>query len=87
MPTYVFDIHNAAQKEDSRMAKKEREVALRISVPVSKEEQEQIRNISSITGIPAAIIFKASVAKMFPGMFKEHSEVRLEMWKDVLKLK
>jgi hypothetical protein len=69
------------------MAKKEREVALRISVPVSKEEQEQIRNISSITGIPAAIIFKASVAKMFPGMFKEHSEVRLEMWKDILKSK
>jgi hypothetical protein len=24
---------------------------------------------------------------MFPGMFKEHAEVRLEMWKDILKSK
>jgi hypothetical protein len=69
------------------MPTKERDTALRISVPVSKEEQDQIRKISSITGIPAAIIFKASVAKMFPGMFKEHAEIRLDMWKDVLKSK
>ena len=69
------------------MPTKEKEVGLRISVPVSKEEQEQIRKISSITGIPAAIIFKASVAKMFPGMFKEHAEIRLDIWKDVLKSK
>ena len=69
------------------MAKQEREAGLRISVPVSKEEQDQIRKISSITGIPAAIIFKASVAKMFPGLFKEHAEIRLDLWKDILKLK
>jgi hypothetical protein len=69
------------------MATKDKDVALRISVPVSKEEQEQIRRISSITGIPSAIIFKASVAKMFPGMFPEHSGVKLEVWKDVLKSK
>jgi hypothetical protein len=69
------------------MATKDKDVALRISVPVSKEEQEQIRKISAITGIPSAIIFKASVAKMFPGMFKEHAEVRLDMWKDILKSK
>jgi hypothetical protein len=69
------------------MAPKEREAGLRISVPVSKEEQEQIRKISSITGIPAAVIFKASVAKMFSGLFKEHAEIRLDLWKDVLKLK
>lgn len=69
------------------MPTKEKEVGLRISVPVSKEEQEQIKKISSITGIPAAIIFKASVAKMFPGMFKEHAEIRLDIWKDVLKSK
>ena len=66
---------------------KEKEVGLRISVPVSREEQDQIKKISSVTGIPAAIIFKASVAKMFPGMFKEHAEIRLDMWKDVLKSK
>jgi hypothetical protein len=69
------------------MPTKEREVGLRISVPVSKEEQDQIRKISSITGIPAAIIFKASVAKMFPGLFKEHAEIRLDLWKDILKSK
>jgi hypothetical protein len=69
------------------MPTKERETGLRISIPVSKEEQDQIRKISSVTGIPAAIIFKASVAKMFPGMFKEHAEIRLDMWKDVLKSK
>jgi hypothetical protein len=69
------------------MARKEKEAALRISVPVSKEEQEQIRHISSVTGIPSAILFKASVAKMFPGTFPEHSGVKLEVWKDVLKSK
>jgi hypothetical protein len=69
------------------MAKQEKEVGLRISIPVSKEEQDQIRKISSITGIPAAIIFKASVAKMFPGLFREHAEIRLDMWKDILILK
>jgi hypothetical protein len=69
------------------MAKKEKDIALRISVPVSKEEQEQVRHISSVTGIPAAIIFKASVAKMFPGTFPEHANVMLEVWKEVLKSK
>jgi hypothetical protein len=69
------------------MATKAKETGLRISVPVSKEEHEQIRKISSITGIPAAIIFKASVAKMFPGLFKEHAEIRLDLWKDALRSK
>jgi hypothetical protein len=66
---------------------KDRISPLRISVPVSAEELEQVRKISSITGIPAAVLVKASLAKMFPGMFKEHAEVRLEMWKDILKSK
>jgi hypothetical protein len=69
------------------MATKEKDVALRISIPVSKEEQEQIRKISSITGIASAIIFKASVAKMITGMFPEHAGVRLDVWKDILKSK
>lgn len=69
------------------MATKARETGLRIAVPVSKEEHDQIRKISSITGIPAAIIFKASVAKMFSGLFKEHAEIRLDLWKDILKTK
>ena len=55
--------------------------------PRQQEEHDQIRKISSVTGIPAAIIFKASVAKMFPGLFKEHAEIRLDLWKDVLKSK
>jgi hypothetical protein len=67
------------------MAPKPKQSALRISVPVTRSEQEQIKKISSLTGIPAAIIFKASVAKMFPGLFEEHAQVRLELWKDILK--
>jgi hypothetical protein len=80
-------VYISLEEKEAPMPTKEREAGLRISVPVSKEEQEQIRKISSITGIPAAIIFKASVAKMFPGLFKEHAEIRLDMWKDILKSK
>jgi hypothetical protein len=69
------------------MATKERDAGLRVSIPVTREERDQIQKISSITGIPAAIIFKASAAKMFPGLFKEHAEIRLDMWRDVLKSK
>jgi hypothetical protein len=71
----------------SKEKEKERSSALRISVPVSAEELEQVRKISSITGIPSAILVKASLAKMFPGLFVEHSAVRLEMWRDILKSK
>jgi hypothetical protein len=69
------------------LSSKERETQLRVSIPISKEEQDQIRKISSITGIPTAIIFKASVAKCFTGLFKEYAEIRLDLWKDVLKSK
>ena len=73
------------QLKEAEVSAKEREPVLRVSIPITREEQNQIKRISSITGIPAAVIFKASVAKMFPGLFKEHAEIRLDMWRDVLK--
>jgi hypothetical protein len=53
--------------------------------PRQQEEHDQIRKISSV--LPAAIIFKACVAKIFPGLFKEHAEIRLDLLKDALKSK
>ena len=64
---------------------KQKSPALRISVPVSEEELEQVRRISAVTGIPAAILCKASMAKAFAGLFPEHAGVKLEVWRDILK--